>query len=215
MPVRHRMSRASQWGKFRLGVRRQAARWPIHLRYLRGRREESVWSCGSEHGGGSPGSKYNPLFLYGASGWGKRTCCTPSGTNSPPATRTGGFTVVTCEQFVTHFIRSMLNQRKQPSSVSLMKEFRSCYRETPDGSIGRRHPVPLQPASRRSPILSTSWQAFCWTDLLSRVGGVECGAELQRTGCRRPIERPASRVLTRAKLFHRLTLLGCLRLVQT
>jgi len=25
MPVRHRMSRASQWGKFRLGVRRQAA----------------------------------------------------------------------------------------------------------------------------------------------------------------------------------------------
>jgi len=41
-------------------------------------------------------------------------------------------TVVTCEQFVTHFIRSMLNQRKQPSSVSLMEEFRSCYRETPD-----------------------------------------------------------------------------------
>jgi chromosomal replication initiator protein len=42
---------------------------------------------------------------------------------------------VTCEQFVTSFIGSMLNQRRQAghaSTVNLMEEFRNRYRETAD-----------------------------------------------------------------------------------
>jgi len=43
--------------------------------------------------------------------------------------------VVTCEQFVTSFISSMLNQRRQSGqagSVNLMEQFRNRYREAPD-----------------------------------------------------------------------------------
>jgi chromosomal replication initiator protein len=43
--------------------------------------------------------------------------------------------VVSCEQFVTGFIGSMLNQRRQSgqgNSVNLMEEFRNRYREAPD-----------------------------------------------------------------------------------
>jgi chromosomal replication initiator protein len=80
----------------------------------------------------SPGSKYNPLFLYGGVGLGKTHLLHAIGHEIHRQHPDWRITVVTCEQFVTHFIRSMLNQRKQPSSVSLMEEFRSCYRETPD-----------------------------------------------------------------------------------
>jgi len=80
----------------------------------------------------SPGSKYNPLFLYGGVGLGKTHLLHAIGHEIHRQQPDWRITVVTCEQFVTHFIRSMMNQRKQPSSVSLMEEFRSCYRETPD-----------------------------------------------------------------------------------
>ncbi|MGC9982596.1 MAG: chromosomal replication initiator protein DnaA [Polyangia bacterium] len=80
----------------------------------------------------SPGSKYNPLFLYGGVGLGKTHLLHAIGHEIHRQHPDWRITVVTCEQFVTHFIRSMMNQRKQPSSVSLMEEFRSCYRETPD-----------------------------------------------------------------------------------
>jgi chromosomal replication initiator protein len=80
----------------------------------------------------SPGSKYNPLFLYGGVGLGKTHLLHAIGHEIHRQHPDWRITVVTCEQFVTHFIRSMLNQRRQPSSVSLMEEFRSCYRETPD-----------------------------------------------------------------------------------
>jgi chromosomal replication initiator protein len=81
---------------------------------------------------GSPGSKYNPLFLYGGVGLGKTHLLHAIGHEVHRQHPDWKITVVTCEQFVTHFIRSMMNQRRQPSSVSLMDEFRSCYRETPD-----------------------------------------------------------------------------------
>ena len=80
----------------------------------------------------SPGSKYNPLFLYGGVGLGKTHLLHAIGHEIHRQHPDWRITVVTCEQFVTHFIRSMMNQRKQPSSVSLMEEFRACYRETPD-----------------------------------------------------------------------------------
>lgn len=80
----------------------------------------------------SPGSKYNPLFLYGGVGLGKTHLLHAIGHEIHRQHPDWKITVVTCEQFVTHFIRSMMNQRRQPSSVSLMDEFRSFYRETPD-----------------------------------------------------------------------------------
>jgi chromosomal replication initiator protein len=80
----------------------------------------------------SPGSKYNPLFLYGGVGLGKTHLLHAIGHEIHRQHPDWRITVVTCEQFVTHFIRSMMNQRKQPSSISLMEEFRACYRETPD-----------------------------------------------------------------------------------
>ncbi len=81
---------------------------------------------------GAPGSKYNPLFLYGGVGLGKTHLLHAIGHEIHRQHPDWKITVVTCEQFVSHFIRSMMNQRKQPSSISLMEEFRSYYREKPD-----------------------------------------------------------------------------------
>jgi chromosomal replication initiator protein len=80
----------------------------------------------------APGSKYNPLFLYGGVGLGKTHLLHAIGHEIHRQHPDWRVTVVTCEQFVTHFIRSMMNQRRQPSSISLMEEFRSYYREKPD-----------------------------------------------------------------------------------
>jgi chromosomal replication initiator protein len=80
----------------------------------------------------APGSKYNPLFLYGGVGLGKTHLLHAIGHEIHRQHPDWQITVVTCEQFVTHFIRSMMNQRKQPSSISLMDEFRAQYREKPD-----------------------------------------------------------------------------------
>jgi chromosomal replication initiator protein len=81
---------------------------------------------------GAPGSKYNPLFLYGGVGLGKTHLLHAIGHEIHRQHPDWKITVVTCEQFVSHFIRSMMNQRRQPSSISLMEEFRSYYREKPD-----------------------------------------------------------------------------------
>jgi len=80
----------------------------------------------------APGSKYNPLFLYGGVGLGKTHLLHAIGHEIHRQHPDWRITVVTCEQFVSHFIRSMMNQRRQPSSISLMEEFRSYYREKPD-----------------------------------------------------------------------------------
>jgi chromosomal replication initiator protein len=80
----------------------------------------------------APGSKYNPLFLYGGVGLGKTHLLHAIGHEIHRQQPDWRITVVTCEQFVSHFIRSMMNQRRQPSSISLMEEFRSYYREKPD-----------------------------------------------------------------------------------
>jgi chromosomal replication initiator protein len=80
----------------------------------------------------APGSKYNPLFLYGGVGLGKTHLLHAIGHEIHRQHPDWQITVVTCEQFVTNFIRSMMNQRKQPSSISLMDEFRAQYREKPD-----------------------------------------------------------------------------------
>ena len=80
----------------------------------------------------APGSKYNPLFLYGGVGLGKTHLLHAIGHEIHRQHPDWKITVVTCEQFVTHFIRSMMNQRKQPSSISLMEEFRAHYRQKPD-----------------------------------------------------------------------------------
>jgi chromosomal replication initiator protein len=80
----------------------------------------------------APGSKYNPLFLYGGVGLGKTHLLHAIGHEIHRQHPDWQITVVTCEQFVTHFIRSMMNQRKQPSSISLMDEFRAQFREKPD-----------------------------------------------------------------------------------
>jgi len=65
-------------------------RWPIHLRYLRGRREESVGHAAASMVASSPGSKYNPLFLYGGVGLGKTHLLHAIGHEITASTRTGG-----------------------------------------------------------------------------------------------------------------------------
>jgi chromosomal replication initiator protein len=85
----------------------------------------------------SPASKYNPLFIYGGVGLGKTHLLHAIGHEIHRQHPDWNITVVTCEQFVTGFIGSMLNQRRQPSgsqgsSTNLMEEFRHRYREQPD-----------------------------------------------------------------------------------
>jgi len=82
-----------------------------------------------------PASKYNPLFIFGGVGLGKTHLLHAVGHAIHRQHPGWTITVVTCEQFVTSFIGSMLNQRRQfgqPGSVNLMEEFRRRYREAPD-----------------------------------------------------------------------------------
>jgi chromosomal replication initiator protein len=83
----------------------------------------------------APASKYNPLFLFGGVGLGKTHLLHAVGHEIHRQHPDWSITVVTCEQFVSTFIGSMLNQRRQggqPNSVNLMEEFRHRYREAPD-----------------------------------------------------------------------------------
>jgi len=85
----------------------------------------------------SPASKYNPLFIYGGVGLGKTHLLHAVGHEIHRQHPEWNITVVTCEQFVSSFIGSMLNQRRQSgngrgSGFNLMEEFRQRYREMPD-----------------------------------------------------------------------------------
>jgi chromosomal replication initiator protein len=85
----------------------------------------------------SPASKYNPLFIYGGVGLGKTHLLHAVGHEIHRQHPEWNITVVTCEQFVSSFIGSMLNQRRQSgnghgSGFNLMEEFRKRHRETPD-----------------------------------------------------------------------------------
>jgi chromosomal replication initiator protein len=83
----------------------------------------------------APASKYNPLFIYGGVGLGKTHLLHAVGHEIHRQHPDWNITVVTCEQFVSSFISSMLNQRKQSGhavSTNLMEDFRSRYREAPD-----------------------------------------------------------------------------------
>jgi chromosomal replication initiator protein len=85
----------------------------------------------------SPASKYNPLFIYGGVGLGKTHLLHAVGHEIHRQHPEWNIAVVTCEQFVSSFIGSMLNQRRQSgnghgSGVNLMEEFRRRYREAPD-----------------------------------------------------------------------------------
>jgi chromosomal replication initiator protein DnaA len=85
----------------------------------------------------SPASKYNPLFIYGGVGLGKTHLLHAVGHEIHRQHPEWNITVVTCEQFVSSFIGSMLNQRRQSGNghgggFNLMEEFRRRYREAPD-----------------------------------------------------------------------------------
>jgi len=85
----------------------------------------------------SPASKYNPLFIYGGVGLGKTHLLHAVGHEIHRQHPDWNITVVTCEQFVSSFIGSMLNQRRQSGNghgggVNLMEEFRKRHREAPD-----------------------------------------------------------------------------------
>ena len=83
----------------------------------------------------APASKYNPLFIFGGVGLGKTHLLHAVGHEIHRQHPDWNITVVTCEQFVSSFIGSMLNQRRQAGqapSTNLMEEFRHRYREAPD-----------------------------------------------------------------------------------
>ncbi len=83
----------------------------------------------------SPACKYNPLFIYGGVGLGKTHLLHAVGHEIHRQHPDWNITVVTCEQFVSSFIGSMLNQRRQSghaAGTNLMEEFRSRYRDAPD-----------------------------------------------------------------------------------
>jgi chromosomal replication initiator protein len=79
----------------------------------------------------APASKWNPLFIYGGVGLGKTHLLHAVGHEIHRQHPDWTITVVTCERFVTDFIGSMMNQRRQ-GGVNLMEEFRARYREHPD-----------------------------------------------------------------------------------
>jgi chromosomal replication initiator protein len=79
----------------------------------------------------APASKWNPLFIYGGVGLGKTHLLHAVGQEIHRQHPDWTVTTVTCERFVTDFIGSMMNQRRQ-GGISLMEEFRARYREVPD-----------------------------------------------------------------------------------
>src|SRR4051812_2939951 len=79
----------------------------------------------------APASKWNPLFIYGGVGLGKTHLLHAVGHEIHRQHADWNITFVTCERFVTDFIGSMMNQRRQ-GGVNLMEQFRSRYRDLPD-----------------------------------------------------------------------------------
>jgi chromosomal replication initiator protein len=76
----------------------------------------------------NPGSKWNPLFLYGGSGVGKTHLLQAIGHEIHKIHPEWRIMFVTCEKFVTEFIGSIMNQQRG----SQMSDFRSRYRDEPD-----------------------------------------------------------------------------------
>jgi chromosomal replication initiator protein len=79
----------------------------------------------------APASRWNPLFIYGGVGLGKTHLLHAIGHEIHRQHPDWVITFVTCEGFVTDFIGSMMNQKRQ-SGTNLMEEFRTRYREYPD-----------------------------------------------------------------------------------
>ncbi len=79
----------------------------------------------------APASRWNPLFIYGGVGLGKTHLLQAIGHEIHRQHPDWVITFVSCEGFVTDFIGSMMNQKRQ-SGTNLMEEFRSRYREEPD-----------------------------------------------------------------------------------
>ena len=79
----------------------------------------------------APASRWNPLFIYGGVGLGKTHLLQAIGHEIHRQNPDWVITFVTCEGFVTDFIGSMMNQKRQ-SGTNLMEEFRTRYREVPD-----------------------------------------------------------------------------------
>jgi chromosomal replication initiator protein len=79
----------------------------------------------------APASRWNPLFIYGGVGLGKTHLLQAIGHEIHRQRPDWVITFVTCERFVTDFIGSMMNQKRQ-SGTNLMQEFRARYREVPD-----------------------------------------------------------------------------------
>ncbi len=79
----------------------------------------------------APASKWNPLFIYGGVGLGKTHLLHAVGHEIHRQHPDWKIVFITCERFVTDFIGSMMNQRRQ-GGINLMEEFRARYREAPD-----------------------------------------------------------------------------------
>src|SRR6266700_799060 len=79
----------------------------------------------------APASRWNPLFIYGGVGLGKTHLLQAIGHEIHRQHPDWVITFVTCEGFVTDFIGSMMNQKRQ-SGTNLMEEFRTRYRDYPD-----------------------------------------------------------------------------------
>jgi chromosomal replication initiator protein len=79
----------------------------------------------------SPASRWNPLFIYGGVGLGKTHLLHAIGHEIHQQRPEWNICFITCERFVTDFIGSMMNQKRQGGSSS-MEDFRARYRNVPD-----------------------------------------------------------------------------------
>jgi chromosomal replication initiator protein len=79
----------------------------------------------------APASRWNPLFIYGGVGLGKTHLLQAIGHEIHRQHPDWVISFITCERFVTDFIGSMMNQRRQGGSSS-MEDFRARYRNAPD-----------------------------------------------------------------------------------
>jgi chromosomal replication initiator protein len=79
----------------------------------------------------APASRWNPLFIYGGVGLGKTHLLQAIGHDIHRLHPDWVVSFITCERFVTDFIGSMMNQRRQAAGSS-MEEFRARYRNAPD-----------------------------------------------------------------------------------
>ena len=68
----------------------------------------------------NPGGAYNPLFLYGGTGLGKTTCCTPLAMPSRIARKTPKSSTCTPERFVQDMVKALQN--------NAIEEFKRYYR---------------------------------------------------------------------------------------